>query len=73
MLTVSPSRAAAPPHRARLVVIIFFMLHGLIFASWIVRIPDVKAQLAQRITARVIASIEHCAANQRHTHQANSH
>jgi MFS family permease len=26
-------------------VIIIFMLHGLLFASWIVRIPDVKAQL----------------------------
>ncbi len=40
----SPS-TAAPPRRARVAVITFFMLHGLIFASWIVRIPDVKAQL----------------------------
>jgi MFS family permease len=31
--------------RARLTVIIFFMLHGLLFASWIVRIPDIKIQL----------------------------
>lgn len=45
MLTVSPPGTTAPPRRARLAVIIFFMLHGLIFASWIVRIPDVKAQL----------------------------
>lgn len=45
MLNVSPTQPAAPPRRARLAVIMFFMLHGLLFASWIVRIPDVKAQL----------------------------
>jgi MFS family permease len=33
------------PTRARLAVIAFFMIHGLVFASWLVRIPDIKAQL----------------------------
>lgn len=45
MLTAAPTNTAAPPRRARVAVIIFFMLHGLIFASWIVRIPDIKTQL----------------------------
>jgi MFS family permease len=45
MLNVLPTQPAAPPRRARLAVIMFFMLHGLLFASWIVRIPDVKAKL----------------------------
>src|SRR4051794_23217872 len=37
--------AASPLRRARLAVAAFFVIHGLIFASWIVRIPDMKAQL----------------------------
>jgi MFS family permease len=37
--------ATTPPQRARLAVSGFFIVHGLVFASWIVRIPDVKAQL----------------------------
>lgn len=45
MSAVSPAVTDAPPRRARIAVIIFFMLHGLTFASWIVRIPDVKVQL----------------------------
>ena len=45
MLTVSPALPVAPPRRARVAVILFFMLHGLLFATWIVRIPDVKAAL----------------------------
>lgn len=45
MLTASPIRTAAPPRPARIAVIIFFMLHGLIVASWVVRIPDVKLHL----------------------------
>lgn len=34
-----------PPRRARLAVIAFFVINGMFLASWIVRIPDVKAQL----------------------------
>jgi hypothetical protein len=34
-----------PRRRARLAVIIFFMLHSPIFASWVVPIPDSKAGL----------------------------
>jgi fucose permease len=34
-----------PPRAARLAVIVFFMINGLLFATWIVRIPDLKAQL----------------------------
>src|SRR6476646_1235471 len=45
MLAVSSTRPAAPPRRARIAVIMFFMLHGVLFATWIVRIPDVKIQL----------------------------
>ncbi|HEX2909756.1 MAG TPA: MFS transporter [Chloroflexia bacterium] len=45
MLQVSSTQPAALLRRARLAVIVFFMLHGLLFASWIVRIPDVKAHL----------------------------
>src|SRR5689334_18633756 len=45
MLKVLPPRPAAPVRRARIAVIMFFMLHGVLFATWIVRIPDVKAQL----------------------------
>src|SRR4051812_30599317 len=45
MLTVSPTGTAATPSGARLAVIIFFALHGLIMASWIVRIPDIKIHL----------------------------
>ncbi len=33
------------PRRARLAVTTLFVVHGLVFASWIVRIPDIKAQL----------------------------
>lgn len=44
MLAVSPP-SAAMPRAARRAVIVFFMLHGLLVASWIVRIPDVKAHL----------------------------
>lgn len=45
MLNVSSPRPVAPPRQARRAVIAFFMLHGLLFATWIVRIPDVKAKL----------------------------
>ncbi len=45
MLNVSLTRPAASVRRARLAVIMFFMLHGLLFATWIVRIPDVKVRL----------------------------
>lgn len=45
MLNVSPARPAPVVRRARLAVILCFMLHGLLFATWIVRIPDVKSQL----------------------------
>ena len=45
MLNVSLTRPVASVRRARLAVIMFFMLHGLLFATWIVRIPDVKARL----------------------------
>jgi MFS family permease len=45
VLTLSPNGISAPPRRARIAVIVFFVLHGLLFATWIVRIPDVKAQL----------------------------
>src|SRR5690348_3685788 len=39
--------ASAPPlpRRARLAVTTLFVVHGLLFASWVVRIPDVKAHL----------------------------
>jgi MFS family permease len=33
------------PRRARWAVTVIFLAHGLIFASWLVRIPDIKAQL----------------------------
>ena len=33
------------PGRTRLAVMMLFMINGLIVASWIVRIPDIKAQL----------------------------
>src|SRR6476659_2272735 len=45
MPAVSPAQPAPRLRQARFAVIAFFMLHGLLFASWIVRIPDVKAQL----------------------------
>ncbi len=45
MVNVSSIRPTTPARRARRAVIIFFMLHGLLFATWIVRIPDVKFQL----------------------------
>ena len=47
MIVALGTSAPAPPRplRARLAVTLLFMIHGLVFASWIVRIPDVKAQL----------------------------
>jgi MFS family permease len=45
MLKVPSTQPAAPPRQARRAVILFFMLHGALSATWIVRIPDVKAQL----------------------------
>jgi MFS family permease len=33
------------PHPARIAVTVFFMISGAILANWIVRIPDIKAQL----------------------------
>lgn len=47
-MTVAPpqdEQTAPRPRRARLAVTTLFVVHGLIFASWIVRIPDIKAQL----------------------------
>jgi MFS family permease len=41
----SPTQPAPRLRQARFAVIAFFMLHGLLFASWIVRIPDVKIKL----------------------------
>jgi MFS family permease len=41
----TPEHAPPLPRRARLAVTILFVIHGLVFASWIVRIPDVKVQL----------------------------
>jgi MFS family permease len=47
MTTALPDGVTAPllPRRARLAVTILFLAHGLVFASWLVRIPDVKTQL----------------------------
>lgn len=39
------TRPAPRLRQARFAVVGFFMLHGLMFASWIVRIPDVKIKL----------------------------
>jgi MFS family permease len=46
-MSLALDNTAAPslPRRARLAVTILFVVHGLLFASWVVRIPDVKAQL----------------------------
>ncbi len=41
----SPIRLTAPLRQARFAVMAFFKLHGLLFATWIVRIPDVKTNL----------------------------
>jgi MFS family permease len=41
----TPEHAPPLPRRARLAVTILFVIHGLVFASWILRIPDVKVQL----------------------------
>jgi MFS family permease len=47
MISALPDNAVTPllPRRARFAVTTLFLVHGLIFASWIVRIPDIKAQL----------------------------
>ncbi|HUS17729.1 MAG TPA: MFS transporter [Chloroflexia bacterium] len=45
MIAVAESGPVPHLPRARRAVAACFALHGLIFASWLVRIPDVKAQL----------------------------
>lgn len=45
MSDLSFSRPTASLRHARRAVIAFFMLHGLLSAAWVVRIPDVKNQL----------------------------
>jgi MFS family permease len=47
MITTQPATDTFPalPRRARLAVTTLFVVHGLIFASWVVRIPDIKIRL----------------------------